>query len=539
MKYSANSRRRILCVFPRYSKAFGTFNHAFPLIAGVKAFMPPQGILLIAALLPENWETKFVDENIRPVSARELAWADAVFISGMHIQRAQINDISRRAQAVGKITILGGPSVSAAPEYYPTVDILHCGEVGDATQRLIDYLDRTTARPERQMILRTIERLPMDQFPSPSYNLIQVPHYLLGSVQFSSGCPFTCEFCDIPGLYGRNPRLKTPQQIIGELDQLADGGAATIYFVDDNFIGNPKAAQELLPHLVEWQKRRDYQVRLSCEATLNMAQHPKILAMMREAYFTTVFFGIETPEAGALKAIRKMQNLRTPILEAVQTFNKHGIEIAAGIIMGMDTDTPLTPQAIMDFVETSQIPILTPNILYALPKTALYDRLLKVGRINSGEGRDSNIDFLRPYEDVVNDWRRVVRYLYDPANVYRRYITQTRETYPNRMRPANPLAQATPANLRRAFGILARIFLRVGIKSNYRREFWKMAWSEGKKGKIENVIEIALVAHHLITFAREVATGEMQASNYSHRMVDAPAAKPAVVAEQKVPASLG
>ncbi|MGA2053019.1 MAG: B12-binding domain-containing radical SAM protein [Opitutales bacterium] len=530
MKYSATSRRRILCVFPRYSKAFGTFNHAFPLIAGVKAFMPPQGILLIAALLPEQWETAFVDENIRPVTAREIAWSDAVFISGMHIQREQINDISRRAQALDKITILGGPSVSAAPEYYPTVDVLHCGEVGDATQRLIEYLDRTTARPGRQLILRTVERLPMDQFPSPSYDLIQVSRYLLGSVQFSSGCPFTCEFCDIPGLYGRNPRLKTPRQIIGELDQLADGGAATIYFVDDNFIGNPKAAQELLPHLVEWQKRRDYQVRLSCEATLNMAQHPKILAMMREAYFTTVFFGIETPEAGALKAIRKMQNLRTPILDAVKMFNQHGIEVAAGIIMGMDTDTELTPQAIMDFVETSQIPILTPNILYALPKTALYDRLHKAGRINSGEGRDSNIDFLRPYEEVVNDWRRVVRHLYDPVNVYRRYMTQTRDTYPNRMRPVNPASQATAKNLQRALGILARIILRVGIKSDYRAEFWKMAWAEGKRGKIENVIEIALVAHHLITFAREVATGEMQASNYSPRKVDAPIAAKSEVA---------
>jgi radical SAM superfamily enzyme YgiQ (UPF0313 family) len=380
----------------------------------------------------------------------------------------------------------------------------------------------------------------MDQFPSPAYQLIQVKHYLLGSVQFSSGCPFTCEFCDIPGLYGRNPRLKTPEQIIGELDQLADGGAPTVYFVDDNFIGNPKAAQALLPHLVEWQKRRDYQVRLSCEATLNMAQYPKILEMMREAYFTTVFFGIETPEAGALKAIRKMQNLRTPILEAVQTFNRHGIEVAAGIIMGMDTDTPQTPQAIMDFVETSQIPILTPNILYALPKTALYDRLEKAGRVNSGEGRDSNIDFLRPYEDVVNDWRRVVRHLYDPANVYRRYLTQTRDTYPNRMQPANPLAQATPANLRIALGILARIILRVGIKSDYRREFWKMAWAEGKRGKIENVIQIALVAHHLITFAREVATGEMAASNYSPRKVDsALAAKTEVVAALDESASMG
>ncbi len=523
MKYRSSVHRRILCVFPRYSKAFGTFNHAFPLVGDVKAFMPPQGILLIAALMPETWEVAFVDENMRPATAEEIAWSDAVFISGMHIQREQILEINRKAHAAGKITFLGGPSVSAAPEFYPDIDVLHCGEVGDATERVVAYLEKTVTRPERQVIYRTVERLPMEQFPSPAYHLINVRQYLLGSVQFSSGCPFTCEFCDIPGLYGRNPRLKDPDQIIGELDQLADNGAPTVYFVDDNFIANPKAAQDLLPHLIKWQKKRDYKVYLTCEATLNMVQHPKILEMMREAYFTTVFFGIETPESGALKAMKKTQNLRSPILEAVKTFNRHGIEIAAGIIMGLDSDTPNTPQAIMDFIEESQIPILTMNILYALPKTALYDRLQKANRLNSGIGRDSNVEFLRPYEDVVNDWRRVVRFAYDPVNLYRRYATQARVTYPNRMKPANPAAQATPENLRRALGIMSRLIYRVGLKSDYRAEFWKMFWTELKKGKIDHIIQVALVAHHLITFAREVATGDMQASHYSPRDTEATA----------------
>jgi radical SAM superfamily enzyme YgiQ (UPF0313 family) len=520
MKYTASTARRILCIFPRYSKAFGTFNHAFPLMGNVKAFMPPQGILLIAAILPENWEVRLVDENVRDAAPADFTWADAVFISGMHIQREQILDINRRAHRAGKLTVLGGPSVSSAPEYYPPLDILHCGEAGDATERVIRYLDETTARPPEQIVYRTVERLPMDQFPSPAYGMIDVMEYLLGSVQFSSGCPFTCEFCDIPGLYGRNPRLKTPEQIINELDQLADGGTPSVYFVDDNFIGNPKAAQELLPHLIEWQKKRDYSVRLSCEATLNMVQHPKILEMMREAFFTNVFFGIETPEAGALKAIRKTQNLRTPVLEAVDIFNSYGIEVASGIIMGFDTDTDKTPQAIMDFVEASQIPILTMNILYALPKTALYDRLQKAGRVNSGEGRDSNIDFLRPYEDVVNDWRRVIRYTYDPVNLYKRYATQAIKTYPHRMRPVDPSKQATWFNIRRALGILGRLISRVGIQSDYRAQFWKMAWTEAKRGNIENIFQIAMVAHHLITFAREVTTGDMQASHYSHRKLD-------------------
>ncbi|MEP6891655.1 MAG: cobalamin-dependent protein, partial [Nitrospirota bacterium] len=161
--------RRILCVFPAYSKAFGTFDHAFPLMGPVKAFMPPQGILLIAALVPQEWQVRFVDENIRPVMESELAWADAVLVSGMHIQRRQILDLARRAHRAGKAIALGGPSVSAAPENYPEIDLLHCGEVGDGTLALFRRLDETVARPERQIVYRTVDRLPMNQFPTPAY----------------------------------------------------------------------------------------------------------------------------------------------------------------------------------------------------------------------------------------------------------------------------------------------------------------------------------------------------------------------------------
>ncbi len=253
--FKPRNKRRILCAFPRYSYSFGTFNHAFPLMGDVKGFMPPQGILVITALIPEEWEIKFIDENIARVKPEEFAWADVVFISGMHIQRHRIHDLTRRAHDAGKVVALGGPSVSSAPDYYPDVDLLHCGEAGDATLRLFQRLDETVERPEQQIIYRTVERLPMSEFPTPAYNRIKIRDYLLGSVQFSSGCPFTCEFCDIPSLYGRNPRLKTPEQVVRELDQLADGGCVSVYFVDDNFIGNPKAAEALLDALIEWQKR--------------------------------------------------------------------------------------------------------------------------------------------------------------------------------------------------------------------------------------------------------------------------------------------
>jgi radical SAM superfamily enzyme YgiQ (UPF0313 family) len=520
--FQPQNRRKILLAFPRYSYSFGTFNHAFPLMGDVKGFMPPQGILVIAALIPQEWEITFVDENIRRVTPEEFAWADAVFISGMHIQRERIHDLTRRAHAAGKVVALGGPSVSSAPDYYPEVDLLHCGEVGDATLRLFERLDETVARPQPQIVYRTIERLPMTEFPTPAYDRIDIRDYLLGSVQFSSGCPFTCEFCDIPALYGRNPRLKSPDQVVRELDLLADGGCVSVYFVDDNFIGNPKAAESLLDALIEWQKRRDCQVRLACEATLNMAGHTRILEKMQQAFFTNCFFGIETPDPAALKAMKKGQNMRMPILEAVQTVNRYGIEAASGIIMGLDTDTAETPQALMDFALVSQIPIMTVNILYALPNTALYTRLEKENRVlHEVENRDSNIVFLQPYETVVRNWQRVIADVFSPENLYARYAYNAIHTYPHRIKPKNPLTQATWPNIRRALGIFRRIIWRVGIRSDYRRLFWKMAWTELKQGNVETMFQVAMVAHHLITYARECTQGKMQSSNYSVRQVEA------------------
>ena len=196
--------RRVLCVFPRYTKSFGTFDNAYPLL-GVKAFMPPQGLLVIAAYLPRHWEVRFVDENVRPARRSDFRWADAVMVSGMHIQRGQINDINRRSHAEGKITVLGGPSVSGCQEYYPEFDYLHVGELGDATDSIIEALAISTARPPEQIVVTTTERLPLSEFPTPAYRLAGMDQYFLANVQFSSGCPYRCEFCDIPELYGQNP----------------------------------------------------------------------------------------------------------------------------------------------------------------------------------------------------------------------------------------------------------------------------------------------------------------------------------------------
>ena len=514
--------RRILLVFPRYTSSFGTWEHAYPLTDGISAFMPPQGLLVIASYLPANWEVRFIDENLRPASDEDFEWAEAVFVSGMHIQRQQINDICRRAHAFDLPAALGGSSVSACPEYYPSFDYLHVGELGDATNELIALLAHDTARPSRQVVLTTRDRVAMTDFPIPAYELTDSKKYLLSSLQYSSGCPYQCEFCDIPGLYGRNPRLKTPQQIIAELDKLRECGIGdTVYFVDDNFIGNRKAALDLLPHLIEWQKKHGYVTKLACEATLNIAKRPEILEKMREAAFVTIFCGIETPDPEALKAMQKDHNMMVGILEGVRTINSYGMEVVSGIILGLDTDKPGTVDTLLDFIEESRIPLLTINLLQALPKTPLWDRLQREDRLIHDDSRDSNVKFLMPYDEVVTAYRRCMELAYEPSKLFSRYLHQCEYTHKNRLKvPVSPEMRSWK-NIRRGLIMLRNIFWKVGVLGPYRREFWKFALGRLRHGDIEGLIGSVMVGHHLIMFARAASSGAQNASNYSLRLREA------------------
>ncbi len=517
MRYQAavRNRRRVLCVFPAYTPSFGTFSHAYKLM-GVTAFMPPQGLLAISAYMPEAWEVRFVDENISRATPEDFAWADAVFVSGMHIQAPQINDIRERAQRAGKPAVLGGPSVSGQPEMYPEFDYLHLGELGDATDQLIALLDESIARPAGQIVLKTDERLPLSDFPTPAYAKATLSDYLIGTFQFSSGCPYRCEFCDIPALYGRQPRLKTPEQLTAELDAIVaePGHPSVIYFVDDNFIGNKKATREMLPHLIAWQRKHDYPLGFACEATLNIAKQTDILELMREAGFTGIFVGIETPELDALMHMRKEHNASLPMYESIATLNAYGLEVSAGIIIGLDTDTPQTVDRLIEFIEKSKIPMLTINILQALPKTPLWDRLARDGRIVEDTSLESNVRFLRPYDEVIASWRRAIGYAYAPERVFARFRHQVDATYPNQFKaPAKGKLKA--ANLKRGATLFLNSIIQLGIRADYRREFWQVFLYAAKRGQIEGALGMAFMSHHLIRFTREALAGTQNASFYS------------------------
>jgi radical SAM superfamily enzyme YgiQ (UPF0313 family) len=521
------STRRVLCIFPAYAPSFGTFSHAYRLMGRVRAFMPPQGLLLIAAYLPESWPVRFIDENNAPAERSDFAWADVVLVSGMHIQAPQIHDIAARAKAAGKVAVLGGASVSGAPERYPEFDYLHIGEIGDGTDRLIACLDRSIAPPLAQERFETNERLPLCDFPLPAYDLVRLDRYLIGSLQFSSGCPYRCEFCDIPALYGRQPRLKTPEQITAELDAMLAQPTypPVVYFVDDNFIGNRKATREMLPHLIAWQRKRGYPLEFACEATLNLAKQHEILALMREAKFVTVFVGIETPDTDALKAMRKEHNAALPMMEAIRTLNSYGLEVTAGIILGLDTDSADSEDRLKAFIDLSQIPILTINLLQALPRTPLWDRLARDGRLIADDaGLESNVRFLRPYDEVVAMWRRCIAYAYDPGRLYARFTHQIDATYVNRM--ISPVrGKLTINNLRVALVLACNVAVRVGLLADYRRPFWRAVRDALRRGQIDAVFGMGFVGYHLIEFSREALRGEQNASFYSTRQrKDAPVA---------------
>ncbi len=517
--YKAVNKRRILFVHPSYNRSFGSFYNIYQFFPGTRGLMSPLGILIVASYLPKDWIIRIVDENVRALTDADLDWADVVFVSGMHIQRPNILRIQQRAHGRGKMTVLGGCSVSAAPEDYPDFNVIHCGELGDATDALIEFVDKNPvgSYPQNQIRLNTLERLPLAEFPCPAYHLVDLNSYLVTAMQFSSGCPYTCEFCDIPALYGRNPRLKPIEKILHELDILKQTGHfGSIYFVDDNFIANQKAALELLPALARWQKENHYPFDFGIEATINLAKRTDILEAMREAYVTDCYFGIESPEENTLKDIDKKQNLGMPIVAALDKVRSYGIEALAGVILGFDSDTEKTEQYILKFIDECNCPLIAVNLLFALPKTPLWDRLVREERVlPDKESHHTNIRFKMPHETVLAMWRNCTRAAYQPLSVYRRYQHNMETTYRARLQLGHGRFGRNLNQLPKLGYILTKILWVIGLRSSYRTAFWQQMKKTLGKGDLEHAIKIAVMGHHFIEFGKECENPSVRGSYYT------------------------
>lgn len=491
---------KILMAYPRFPITYWGFQYGLP-IAGKRANLPPLGLMTVAAMLPGSWELRLVDLNVEPLTDAELDWADVVLTGGMRVQIAATEEILDRAIAAGKRTVVGGPAVSTDMALFSQADVRVRGEIEGIAERVIDAI----AGAERGVTIDAGDFPAITESPVPRFDLVRLEAYGSMSIQYSRGCPFRCEFCDIVQLFGRVPRVKTTEQVLSELEALhAQGHRGSVFFVDDNFIGNPKAAEELLPAVTGWQKAHAHVFNFSTEASVNLAHRDELLEGMVQAGFNSVFLGIETPSVDALKGAGKIQNLKLGPAEAVRRISRAGIEVMGGFIVGFDTDTPEIFEAQRTLILDSPIPLAMVGLLMALPETDMWSRLEREGRLRVGGSGDNGDQFARPnFEPVMDEATLLEGYAELLGALY------TADAYYDRIERFLALCQPLPGGGRtprlEELGTLLRIIVRIGILSPRRRHFWRLVWRTVRhhRQNFAWMLSRAIVGEHMIRYTAE------------------------------------
>ncbi len=427
-----NGPTRALLVQPRFSaNSFWNYTVVCEL-TGAKYPAAPLGLLTVAALLPANWKLKLVDENVRELTDSDIAWADIVLTGGMLPQQASILAVIERAHKVGKPVVLGGPDPSEWPEMYTHADYLVLNE-GELT---IPLFLADLAKGVKSGTYRSRVRADMARAVIPRFDLIRFHDYIQVGIQFSRGCPFNCEFCDIIELFGRQPRNKSPEQVLNELQTLYDlGYRGHVDFVDDNLIGHKSKALKVLEAVAGWSKRHRYPFYFTTEASINLAREPELLRMMRECDFRYVFVGIESSDDCVLEQAQKPQNRDVPVAEAVRTLTASGMIVNGGFILGFDGESPHTADNIIKLIEESGICLAMVGTLYALAQTQLSRRLQREGRLfdmgrrtvvaeTDVDQTTSGLNFVtqRPRTDILADQARVIRHIYAPEQYFAKVL---------------------------------------------------------------------------------------------------------------------
>jgi len=414
----------ILLVYPRFAaETFWNFV-ATCKIFGARCPAPPLGLITVAALLPSAWTVRLVDRNAEELTEDQLEWADLVMTGGMLPQQHDMLEVIDLCHAQGKLVVVGGPAVTSTPQIYAAADFRVLGEAEGVIDEFI-----TAWQGGAQAGYFEAEKFTVDvtKSPIPRFDLLNFDYYLHIGVQFSRGCPFTCEFCDIIELYGRVPRAKTNSQMLAELDELYRlGYRGHVDFVDDNLIGNKKAVRTLMPELRAWLERNDYPFEFTTEASVNLADDDDFLKAMSKANFVGVFIGIESPDTDTLMAMRKKQNARRSLVESIQKIYAAGMFVTAGFIVGFDSEQGSIADGMIKLIEEAAIPVCMVGLLYALPNTQFTRRLEKEGRLHPtpasyppGTGDQCtlglNFDTMRPRQEVLLDYKRILEKVYDPA----------------------------------------------------------------------------------------------------------------------------
>ena len=480
---------KVLLIYPKFPDTYWSFRYALS-FQGKRAAQPPLGLMTVAALLPHSWSKRLIDTNVERLKDADLAWAEVVLVSGMHVQQADLLSIVRRCRARGLRTVVGGPIASSLPAVELEADHVVIGEAEDLIRMLAQDLEAGAALP----VYACGERPSMARSPLPDLSLIRMKRYSTMTVQFSRGCPFNCEFCDIIEIYGRRPRTKAVAQVLAELDQLyAAGWRGPVFLVDDNFIGNKVRVRELLASMAEWGSEHRFPFRFITEASLNLADDPDLLQAMKDAGFSSVFLGIETPDESSLVATHKLQNTRRDLLESVAQIQKYGIEVMGGFILGFDTDREDVFDKLVEFIQKSAIPVAMVGLLQAMPGTQLFRRLSREGRIlHSGGGNNTGceLNFLPRMSAarLVEGYRSVLSRIYSREAYYER----VRE-YLKRCRP-HTRARLNFGNLR---AMVLSIWLQ-GIRGKARFAYWKFLLSASTRYRhsFGSAMTLAVMGYH-------------------------------------------
>jgi len=457
---------RALLVYPAFPRTYWGMEYAHPLTRK-RALLPPLGLLTVAALLPPEYSVRLLDMNVERLRDEDLAWADVVFIGAMQIQHASYHDVIRRAHACGKLVVAGGAYATTDPDASSDADCVVIGESED----LIAGLCRDLERGKLKARYQARERPDVTRSPIPRYDLLHTEAYASLGVQFSRGCPFNCEFCDIIEVFGRRPRTKPASQLLRELDAiLATGYRGALFLVDDNLIGNKAAARRMLVALGEWMRAHRYPFDLFTEASIDLATHDQLIELMVQAGFSSVFIGIETPSRDALLQSGKRQNIHVDLSSSVEKLTRAGLEVMAGFIVGFDADDEETCDRQREFIQQAPIPLAMVGILTALPQTQLWRRLQREGRLLADYSGDqfgrTNFETRLSEADLVRGYSRLLAELYDPDAYFARCL------HTLRLLPAH-----RPSSYHCGFlfsvAVVLRVLWRQGIRAPYRGAFWR------------------------------------------------------------------